>query len=583
MSIVLRVRSPSGTNRISINSSSTFSELLEQLSEKCHIPVERLLVYRDLKDKNPIGTHKTRKSLNFLKLSHGDMLYIKTQTDDRSFAVSPTESSVPGKFDLDIVDKKLSTCDGLISRSRNLQLCNHNDMGRCVHCSPLEPYDEDYLKENKIKHLSFYSYLKKRRSGSSGKFEQMEDIDCKIKAGCAKHPPWPEGICTQCQPKAVTLNQQEYRHCDFVEFESADIVENFIRYWRETGHQRVGILYGHYEVESHVPLGIKSVVSFIYEPPQNTDQKSIEFLEDPFQCVVDDIAKLLGLHCVGWIFTDLQALSVADGTVKTVRSGDTFFLSAQDCIHAAYFQNKYPSPSQLSKSGKFGSKFVTVCISGNSSNTIEMFAYQVSNQCMALVRDNILLPAREHPGLAYVKISTAEQFVPDVFFREKDEYGNIVTKEARPLPVEYLLLQVPTGTPKGDYKPILPGGIAPQKFPITNRDTIDLEAFKTYYRAQPDEYFLESLSDINVLFFLYTNETISFRDSLPAICQAIINKDKEAALQFKESPTWATLEQILAVDTVLTATSGSTWTCNVCTLINEQDKMTCDACASSRS
>lgn len=588
MAIIIRVRSSNGTERVSIDPSSPFSEFVKLISDKCTLPLDSVCLYRDLMDKNPLGNYRTRQSLKTLKVNHGDMLFIKArvETATSSSARGPVEMREPEQkvnVEVDEIDKKLAKCDGLIKRKLNPQLCNHNEKGQCVHCSPLEPYDGDYLKDNKIKHMSFFSYLKKRQSGS--KFVQLEDIDCKIKPGCIKHPPWPEGICTQCQPKAVTLNQQEYRHCDFVEFESPAIVENFINYWRETGHQRAGLLYGRYDSEGHVPLGIKSVVSFIYEPPQNSDNKSIEFLEDPYHSVVDLIAGMLGLRCIGWIFTDLQALSVSEGTVKNLRNGDTFFLSAQECIHAAYFQNKYPSASQLNKSGRFGSKFVTVCISGNESNTIEMFAYQVSNQCMALVRDDILSPAKEHPGQAYVKSSSAEQYVPDVFFREKDKYGNVVCKEARPLPVEYLLLQLPTGTPRDGTQPLLPGGLLEPRFPIANRDMASMETFKRYYRAQPDEHFLQSLSDINVLLFLYTNDTLSFQDTMSDICTAIKNKDKDIAQCFKEGPMWATLEQILAVDTVLTSSSGGgeAWQCGICTLINESGKTMCDACGTPKS
>lgn len=59
-----------------------------------------------------------------------------------------------------------------------------------------------------------------------------------------------------------------YRHVDNIMFENGQIVESFLNYWRKSGHQRVGLLYGRYEPYETVPLGIRAVVSAIYEPPQ---------------------------------------------------------------------------------------------------------------------------------------------------------------------------------------------------------------------------------------------------------------------------------------------------------------------------
>lgn len=51
-------------------------------------------------------------------------------------------------------------------------------------------------------------------------------------------------------------------------FENSELVERFLDYWRITGHQRIGFLYGRYEIHPDIPLGIRAVVAAIYEPPQ---------------------------------------------------------------------------------------------------------------------------------------------------------------------------------------------------------------------------------------------------------------------------------------------------------------------------
>ena len=68
--------------------------------------------------------------------------------------------------------------------------------------------------------------------------------------------------------KILFKSLKNYRHVDNILFENPQIVERFLNYWRKSGHQRMGFLYGRYEVHDGVPLGIRVSIAAIYEPPQ---------------------------------------------------------------------------------------------------------------------------------------------------------------------------------------------------------------------------------------------------------------------------------------------------------------------------
>lgn len=327
-------------------------------------------------------------------------------------------------------------------------------------------------------------------------------------------------------------------------------MERFLNYWRTTGHQRIGFLYGYYDVHHDVPLGIKATVVAIYEPPQASTRDMVRLsVPDKDEALVDDIARQLGLRKVGWVFTDL--IPEGSGKVKHLRNINTHFLSAQECITAGYYQNENPNPCRLSSDGYFGSKFVTVCITGDKDFQVHMEGYQVSNQCMALVRDNCLLPTKDAPELGYVRETSKEQYVPDVFFKEKDNFGNEVMKIGRPLPIEYLLLDVPASTP---VKPGFTFNPARNKepFPIENRaldgQLQDFTALTRYLsQFSKESEFFEAVCDFHFLIYIAGMEMLPMKDSLPPLLAAIKAGDKHEALLWAERcEAWATLEQLIS-------------------------------------
>ncbi|KAK3091936.1 hypothetical protein FSP39_023832 [Pinctada imbricata] len=631
--LIIRVQSPEhGTKRIECKQSEVIAEFLNKIQNAFGLGDSGWSLYKTRDKKDWIRTSRA-KTLDSYKVRHGDMLFLLStdgkslQPESSSDSFSTTSNNIgassatsqlsaaaasgPSMASTNVVedevDKILDKEDGKIYRQRNEQLCHHGPKGKCLHCVPLEPYDEEFLQkcDPPIKFLSFHSYIRKLTSGvDKGKFAYLENISCRIKPGCKEHPPWPGGICTKCQPNAVTLNRQKYRHVDNVMFENASIVDRFLNYWRRTGSQRIGIMYGRYEPHKDTPLGIKATVSAIYEPPQICTKSKVELQEDPNEDAINRVADQLGIRPVGWIFTDLIADDLSKGTVKHFRGTiDSHFLSAQECIMAADFQNKHTNPCKLSPDGHFGSKFVTVVVTGDVNNQIHFEGYQVSNQCMALVRDDCLIPTKDAPELGYVKESSDKQYVPDVFYKVKDEYGNEVTQLARPLPVEYLLVDMPSAFPLSaqyTFKSHLHTEV--KTFPVESRVDIgevqDYTSLSSYLQQFPPDRFLESTSDFHLLLFLATSEIVPVKEQISVLLDAVRMDDQEKAFHFKKSQEWATVEEIMAAHDVSPGisrqasyvgpgasplppigSSGGQWVCAHCTFHNNPTTNTCEMCS----
>uniref|UniRef100_A0A8C5B575 NPL4 homolog, ubiquitin recognition factor n=1 Tax=Gadus morhua TaxID=8049 RepID=A0A8C5B575_GADMO len=591
-----------GMKKVPSTKRETAAGFIKQVAKEFGFNSNGFSIYQNRNKTGEIDS-KTSKSLSILKIKHGDMLYlypsgsVGVPAEVMDTAAAHSSTSLPSTSFEDSIDQYLAKQDGKIYRNRDAQLCRHGALGKCVHCVPLEPFDEDYLNhlDPPVKQMSFHAYIRKLTGGADkGKFAALENISCKIKSGCEGHPPWPEGICTKCQPSAITLNRQRYRHVDNIMFEHHTIADRFLDYWRKTGSQRMGYLYGRYTEHKDIPLAIRAEVAAIYEPPQNATQNSLELLEDPRAAAVEEIAAKLGLVKVGWIFTDLISEDTRIGTVRYSRNQDSYYLSAEECITSGYFQNLHSNPCRLSRDGHFGSKFVTVVATGGPDNQVHFESYQVSNQCMALVRDECLLPCRDAPELGYAKESSSEQYVPDVFFKDKDKFGNDVTFLARPLPVEYLIIDVTPPPPSPTFRRWT---VTSNLFILTRcrLSPQDFHSLSTYLSQSSSTSFLNIVSDFHLLLFLVTNEVMPLRDSIGLILEAVKTSNEDLAQTWKKSEQWATIEQLCSTvggqppssldygavggPSAASSSSSAMWSCLHCTFMNQPGTELCEMCS----
>ncbi|KAH8835856.1 NPL4 family-domain-containing protein [Flagelloscypha sp. PMI_526] len=495
--MLIRIRSKDGNFRFKVEPTDDVSVLLNQiLATTSNADPLSMTISNQPRGNEVVCTTIQGKTIQQLGFNHGDLLFIgykEAQQAAESGSEPPSKTGAASSSTPDATKKPWETVtedavdtywrhhSGMIPRSRDTTFCKHGANGMCDYCMPLEPYDVAYHKEHAIKHLSFHAYVKKltpkSSNSSTASLPPLDPPSFRVKTPCptGAHAPWPEGICSTCQPSAITLQPQQFRMVDHLEISSENIIERFLHSWRRTGVQRFGWLIGHYQPYEKVPMGLKAVVEAIYEPPQEGEIDGLTLglpWEDEQR--IRDLASTASqpLGIVGYIFTDLQPDE--DDRTKSVyrRHPGSFSLSSLEAIFAATLQQKNSTPTRSSYSGTFSSRFVTACLTANKEGNVDILTFQVSQQAEAMV-DADMIEASVDPGIVRVKeedrSATSARYVPDVFFTYKNEYGLEVKKSAKPaFPVEYLLVNVTNGFPQNP-SPLFHS----IEFPIENRPGLE--------------------------------------------------------------------------------------------------------------
>jgi len=597
--MIIRFQSRNGQFRLTLDADADVASTLPAVLEK--LPKDTIPSTVTISPK-PHGAEsraiETLQGISFarLGLKHGTQVFLDykeaTATDVRSDSAAPPDSShrlngrdVAPEDDRSSVaipsvqaraliknpwesvkqselDDKLDKLDGKISRRKDEKMCRHGPKGMCDYCMPLEPYDKAYLEEKKIKHLSYHSYLRKINHGKN-KYQSgtsymppLSEPYFRVNPDCPSgHPPFPAQICSKCQPSSITLQPQEYRMVDHVEFAHSEIVNKFLNFWRQSGTQRVGFLYGHYEPYEEVPLGTKAVVEAIYEPPQVNELDGVTLSHWTNEKAVEELSSLCGLQRVGVIFTDLIRTEDPEKPAVCRRHIDSYFLSSLEILFASQYQAKYPRPSKWSETGQFGSNFVTCVVSGDETNQITISAYQATNAAVEMVRADIIEASAE-PSVVMVQDEDENlsigrrRYIPEVFYSKINEYGHKVQVNAKPsFPVEYLLVTLTHGFPNESRQKFVKNDFA-----IENRDALgelqEPRDLQKQLKAGANRVALETqqgvlaVSDFHLLTYIHGLNVLGVEETR-LLCNVAISHDASLGGTLMQTPGWATLEAIL--------------------------------------
>ena len=190
--ITLAIQSQEGQKRVQISPTAKTDELYKNIQKIFDLNSCQFSLYKKQNKTFEVASSRT-KTVKGENLQHGDRLFMfpKSQNlfQDNSSSSSSSSSAnndfkVPSVVVEDELDQELAKLDGKIPKPG---AASGNQLR--VEDLPYDPYDEEYLKSQNIKFMSFHSYIRKLSAGmSKGKFTHLQNISCSIKESSEKDP-----------------------------------------------------------------------------------------------------------------------------------------------------------------------------------------------------------------------------------------------------------------------------------------------------------------------------------------------------------------------------------------------------------
>ena len=354
---VIRVRGPTGMWRVNnLNSKSTIQTITEDIQKTKGIPIKDQSIYLDQGNTKQVQARDSLSSK--LKLKHGDILYIKFNTEQATKSI--LAQAAPSQR------KSIAEDGSIVSKNTTKGEANAVRPGLMSLRSRKLHWTMDELMQLEANYTFKIQRQKKAIcAGVSLDTNMCQDF---------------QGFCAQLQYKQYRGAWLYGKYVKMLKDSKLKAEDEKPAY--DSRGRKLKVKAKRIKEGENEELQVR--VDCLYEPPQNGTSESLELLEDPNENHVEAMAKLLGLERVGFVFAHPSNRNLTDVRFHS----NEILLSAENQL--------------LAGDEKMESPFITVKCFKNEENNVEFEAYQMSKQCLEMVAEEVLQCDMSKPSMCGV-------------------------------------------------------------------------------------------------------------------------------------------------------------------------------------